>query len=645
MFFIRFYFISLFLINMSVFSEQYQIQVPTRVEDEGKKYLAADLYTADTTSPKPVILIQTPYNKNLMKLPFLNPDQSRALQLDIDYSKYNFVIMDWRGFFGSSNAAMPSYDRGLDGYDAVEWIANQKWCNGKVGTWGSSALGIIQFQTAKHNPPHLVCCVPMVSNYQSKYSNFYYGGDLRKEHVESLVKLGFYPSTDIITSHPDYDNRWKIQEELSNYPDKINVPLLMVSGWFDHYPSDVIDAFTQLTKQSSAEVRDKHKLIMGPWLHGEVGMENQGVLKFPLAKDFPKEKITMFFDYYLLGAKNGYPLLPRIHYYQMGTDKWITSDDWFQKDSKIDSLFIHPNGRLQDYPVPQTFAPVPPDTIIYDPKDPTPSYGGERFNPFDFSLKLGPQNINGVLDGRSDVLVYTTDELKEDLILKGKLAARLFVASNRKDTDFGIRLCDVYHDGSSIIIRQGIKRMRFRDGYEAEKLMEPGNVYLVEINLDELSIAFKAGHKMRIIITSANYPHYDRNLNNGGPLYVDGDTLIATNLLYHDSHWQSLIIIPSILQTSVIADNIDNPRLLEIAPNPLNEFSYTDFYAHDGDEAIITVYNFLGQEIYSDRVFGLDAGINRYSLHEIYDRAVNGIYMLKITTRSKTYSGVLNISK
>lgn len=244
-------------------SKFYPIDIPVR---DGKT-LAADLYSIDTTMTKPVILIQTPYNKNYYRLAVYIPPQAGGAAFPYDSVSYNYVILDWRGFYGSKNADVPNYDRGLDGYDAIEWIANQKWCNGKIGTWGPSALGVIQYQSAKHHPPHLVCSVPLVKDFKTKYSDYYYGGDFRKEHVESLMKLGFFASTDIITNHPDEDLTWSFIEKNSDYPDSISVPMLLISGWFDHFPDDVIRSFDDLRKRSDTKVRLQHKLMIGPWLH------------------------------------------------------------------------------------------------------------------------------------------------------------------------------------------------------------------------------------------------------------------------------------------------------------------------------------------------------------------------------------------
>jgi putative CocE/NonD family hydrolase len=187
----------------------YPITIPMR---DGKS-LAADLYTSDSNMAKPVILVQTPYNKDLYRLAINLPPQAGGT-FPYDSLHYNYVILDWRGFYGSKSATVAGYDRGLDGYDAVEWIAAQRWCDGKVGTWGGSALGAIQFMTAKPHPPHLVGCVPLIKDYKTTYGDFYYGGDYRREHVTTLQALGLTDTT-LILAHPTNDLLWQATERLS----------------------------------------------------------------------------------------------------------------------------------------------------------------------------------------------------------------------------------------------------------------------------------------------------------------------------------------------------------------------------------------------------------------------------------------------
>ena len=577
----KLYLIFLFLFTASpLYSGKFSLQIPTRVETPGKKYLAADLHSSDTTIARPVVLIQTPYNKNFHPL-------------TIDTLLYHVVIMDWRGFYANSDADSSQYDRGIDGYDAVEWIAGQSWCNGKVGTTGASALGAIQFQTARHHPPHLICANPVAKDFKTLYSNYFYGGVLRTEHVEQLQKLGFI-STSLITQNPYYSFVWEFIENNSDYADEIEVPMLLISGWFDHYPSDILRAFRDLQTMSNESVRDRHKLIFGPWLHSSIGRTKQGELEYPDA-DNSAEMINRFLDYYLLGAKNGWPMEPVIQYYQMGENVWKTAEDWDEETQYSDSLFLLSGGSLIEGPYPLTFAEVEPDTIIYDPRNPSPTIGGSRFNPFVPSTPIGPMDISVSVEGRSDALIFSSEALMDNLVITGKSEIILFVSSDRKDTDIAVRLCDVYPDGRSIILTQGIKRMRFRNSYESDELLENGKIYPVSVELSDLAHTFLKGHKMRLVVTSSNYPMFDINLNNGGALYEAGDTLTATNLIYANNDFQSRIVFQTNIQASDYPDYyVPEYYAIDISPNPIVSsgiIHLTDLQAADIN---ITLFDICG---------------------------------------------------
>jgi hypothetical protein len=497
------------------------------------KSLAADLYSTDTTVAKPTILIQTPYNKNWYRLTIGKPGG----QVPYDSLNYNYLTVDWRGFHGSISADSLGYDRGLDGYDLVEWIASQKWSDGKVGTWGASALGIIQFMTAKHRPPHLYGCVPIVSSYKTGYTDFYYGGDYLKEYTQMRDSLGFTPES-LILAHYKHDIYWSVIENATDYPESVNVPMLLITGWYDHNRDAPLEAFYGLKTESDTSVQDEHKFIVGPWTHGGVGTLTQGELTYPNAVDTPRVVSLRFFEYYLRGAKNGYVLEPVIRYYQLGEDAWNSTDDWYSVADRTDTLYLDSGGLLSENPP----ASTQPDSFMYDPRNPAPSIGGIRFNPFDTSVVVGPRDQRDSVESRSDVLVYTTPLLAQELTIAGYVGAELYVSSNRLDTDISVRLTDVYPDGRSMLITEGIRRMRFRNLYSIEELMNPGEVYHVTVELQNIAYTLEPGHSARLILTSSDYPIFDINLNNGDSLYVPGDTLVAANNVYHDPGNLSMLI-------------------------------------------------------------------------------------------------------
>lgn len=510
------------------------VSIPTR---DGK-VLAADVYTFDgaTPAPRPVILIQTPYNRVRYRgMTGLPPQSGGMFPLSADY---HYVVLDWRGFYGSADAAVPGYDRGLDGYDAVEWIAARPWCDGNVGTWGSSALGYIQFQTARHHPPHLVCCVPRVKDFLFKYSDYYFGGDYRKEHVESLEKLGL-TDADFVLAHPTRDAFWALMESSSDMAAEIAVPCFVIGGWFDHFPDDVLRCFRDLRERGAEPARAQHRLLFGPWLHGEVDAAEQGILDFPAAAGVAEERTVRFWDHHLRGVANGWDAEPVATFFQMGADAWVTGDGWSGRERVETPLYLQPGGALSGSPPPADGAP---ESFTYDPADPTPALGGSRFDPFDPALPVGPQDLRPV-ESRGDVRTWSTPALANALRINGPVRARLFFSSDRPDTDLCVRLTDVHPDGRSVLLTQGIRRLRFRDGFTAEHLMVPGTVYEVEVTLQDLALTVLPGHRLRIAACSADYPHYDLNRNDGGAMYVAGPAFPAVNTLWQDALRPSRLLV------------------------------------------------------------------------------------------------------
>lgn len=600
------------------------IAIPTR----DNKTLAADLYALDTTKALPVILIQTPYNKNFYRTRVGVPEAGGA-SFPYDSLHYNYVVVDWRGRFGSKDAEVAGYDRGLDGYDVVEWIAQQKWSNGKVGTWGGSALGQIQFQTARLHPPHLVCSVPLIKDFKIKYSDYYYGGVFRKEHVESLAKLGFL-GVQTILDHPTNDLVWRVVENNSNYPDEIAVPMLLISGWFDHFPDDVLRAFYDLREKSATSVRAQHKLLMGPWLHTEVGKAEQGQLTFPNSVGAPDSMALRFFDYYLRNIPNGYERDPVMRYYQMGTNDWRVTNDWFALNSATTPLYLQAGGLLS---LIKPAGSMAPDSFRYDPRRPSPAVGGSRFNPFDPTTPVGPQDLRQSVESRSDVLIYSTPVLDKSWVINGAIKVDLFVASNRRDTDFAVRLCEVYPDGRSMILTQGIRRMRFRNSYTNEELLTPGQVYQVTVELQNLALTVLPGHRLRIDITSSNYPHFDINLNNGGTLYVAGDTLIATNYVYHDAVRSSRVLLPMAAATSLRESTSASPANFQLEqnfPNPFNPATAIRFTLPQQEYVTLKIFDASGREVQTLISGNLAAGTHRIEFEA--KNLASGIYFYRVQT-------------
>lgn len=551
----------LLLVAVCAQGQSAKTYIPMGIPVRDGAILVADLYTMDSTVAKPVILIQTPYNKVYYRFAVGLPQAGGLLPFDTVH--YNYVTLDWRGFYASAPAAKAGYDLGLDGYDVIEWIAKQTWSNGKVGTWGGSALGMIQFQTAKHRPPHHVCGVPFIIDYKTTYDKYFPGGCFLEEHYNTVDTLGF-GGTALALAHPTYDAAWKYTEAITDYPDSIAVPLLMITGWYDHFPDGVIRAFNDLRQRSFPGVRDKHKLIIGPWLHTEIGKSKQGILEYPEAVDVPTNATMKFLDHYLREVDNDYPSEPVTKYFDLGTHEWTNENSsWQEATANVDTLQL--NLGYPNIITPYIYDAVFTDTYIYNPRDFSPSVGSSTFSSY---LAHGPQDISKNIEERNDILTYTTDSLTEPITVRGKIQIVLPVKTDRTDTDFGVRLCDVYPDGRSIIITDAMKRLRFREGFETEKLATPNNAYTVTVELRNLAMTFPIGHKMRIDITSSNYPRFNRNPNSGSALYQPSDTLTAVNTVFTGGSFFSLRI-PTPKKLSVRTEASENG--ISCYPNPAKQ--------------------------------------------------------------------------
>lgn len=599
---------------------------------DGKK-LACDIFLPDTSGSQQysVILVQTPYNRILYRtyLP-IGID-------DISNSNYAIVTVDWRGRFGSLSAwvAQPNY--GFDGYDCVEWIAQQPWSDGNIGTWGASALGRIQYLTARENPPHLKCIVPLVAGSQYSYKEYYYGGVLRTEYVQQLDSLGFGLGA-TVKAHQIQDYFWDYCDTAFMYPEKINVPVFMIGGWYDHNIFVMFELFDSLRQYSPVNVRDKHRMLFGPWAHGgfgttQVGTSQQGQLQYPQAAGWSDSLSLICFDFYLRNINNGWDATDYIRYFQMGENTWKTTSAWPPAGLTTYNLYLY-NGSLSTQ-IPQSTSDS--CIIIYDPRYPSPTVGGSIL---DDDLDQGPYDQAPVVESRDDILVFSSVTLGADVVMKGKPSAQLFVTSDRKDTDFNIRLTDVYPDGRSMLLYDGIKRLRFRDGYTAAdtSVIIPGIIYPITIELPEIANTFLAGHKIRVDVTSSDYSRFDCNLNNGGEMYAAGDTLVATNVIFTNINYASYIELPLVDFTGNLNETAFSSSEINIFPNPCNNEVFISEKINTSVE--IYLYDITGRYI---KNFNCIIENNPVSL-DLHDLKA-GIYIMKISDNNGNIISVHKLLK
>jgi predicted acyl esterase len=582
------------------------------------KFLAADYYLPSGCTSCPVILIQTPYQKNWYHL-----NLPLGVGTDLPNSNYAFVIVDWRGFYGSVAATVASPNRGEDGYDVIDWISQQTWSNGNIGTWGPSALGKIQFETAKEQHPNHKCAVPLVAHPITRYEDYYPGGVYRTEYVEQLDALGYGLST-FLLANPVKNATWNFVQAQSTYPASINIPFFMIGGWFDHNVDGMLEFFDKLKTQSPIAVRDKHKLLMGPWAHGgsgaaSVGSETQGEWNFPNAAGMSDSLAILFFDYYLRGqANNNWTFFNTEDRLLFETGYGFSFTNYLGDTFYNSPMFLNDNGILES-----SLSFTGDTTIVYDPRDPSPTIGGPTLRQ---DLDQGPYDQAPLVESRNDVASFDAIWQMYQPFLFGKPEVHLFVSTDRKDTDFAVRLTDVDEtSGESIILADGIRRLRFRDGFTGvdTNVAIPGSIYELVIDMPHISHQVQWGHHIRLNITSSNYPRFDKNLNNGGEMYQAGDTLIATNTIYYNSLNSSYLILPAYFPWSV--DELGR-NLLNCFPNPSS--NQINISLPSEKNWNISITDITGKIISTQKYFG-----NKFNT-DVSDFP-SGVYFIRLTNSKK----------
>jgi predicted acyl esterase len=590
----------------------YVVNIPMR----DSKTLAADVYVPASCNSCPTILIQTPYNKNLFRngLPL-------GTQQNLQSSPYSWVVVDWRGFYGSAAAAIQQPQRGQDGYDVIDWIVSQTWSNGLVGTWGPSALGVIQYQTAKENHPNHTCAVPMVAHPQTSYENYFYGGILEKSYLQTLDALGYGLST-LVMANTYYNNVWQFAENNTWYPSSINIPTLQIGGWYDHNIDKMVDWYADTRASAGAAVRDSQWLLVGPWVHGGtgsayVGSAQQGELSYPDAAFKTDSMARDFFAYYLLRANNNWEATPKITFYELGNNQWNITNNASVEINNTNELFLQEGNMLG------TYSGTGSSAFISDPRNPSPTIGGQTLSP---QLDQGPYDQTS-LESRQDVITFSTDDLLSDVSISGRVKANLYIECNQPDADIAVRMVDEYPDGRNMLINDGIRRMRFRNGYTQanESFMTLGQIYNVEITLPFTNYTWKAGHQIKIYISGNSSARWDVNLQNGTTMYAAGDTNIADITIHHTSQYPSKVLLPgNNIFTSIANKEFAKP--FAVYPNPV---SGTLHFQHQQiGEAII--YNPTGEAIFKKHLTKNETQIATHTL-------APGIYILQLSDRNKVY--------
>ena len=499
--------------------------------------LATDVYLpGDGTGKYPVIVARTPYGKG---------NGGPVIAAASVRRGYAFVVQDLRGRFKSEgHPAIIFGNDGLgeheDGPDTLKWVAKQPWCDGKIGTWGGSALGITQNMAAPGAPDELKAQHVSVafSDYYGQAA--YQGGVFRTQLIERWLRGNgiIERNLDTFVAHPRYDDFWK-KLSFEGQAGRVRAPAVYHGGWYDIFLQGTINSFTAVHYHGGEGARGKCRLVIGPFGHGTFGE-----LKYPAnaARGPACGDAFAWFDRTLLGQDNAITKEKAVHYYVMGdpTDPrapgnfWRHADDW-PPPSKATAFYFHPDGTLVREKAP---AGDGVKTYSYDPKHPVPNIGGQELG-----VPLGPMDQRKV-EKRADVLLFTTDELKRPVEVTGRITAKLYVSSDCLDTDFTVKLCDVYPDGRSMLVTDGIIRARYHKSFEKESFLVPDRVYELNMDLWSTSLVFNTGHRIRIAVSSSNSPRFEANPNTGRAFRADKETRVARNTVHLSAKHPSHIVLP-----------------------------------------------------------------------------------------------------
>lgn len=576
--------------------------------------LATDIYRPADNKARPVLLYRTPYNKNKDHLDAASITLMQLLG-------YAYVVQDTRGRFASQGTDSAYFNDGWgalqDGYDTIDWLVRRPWCNGKIGQFGASASGITTYRAAGAAHPSLICAVSMIAASDFYHQVVYPGGELQKSRVEEWINgQNSQHMLPFLLSMPYYNRYWEEMNLLTRV-DQITTAILHIGGWYDCFSEGTLQAYSTLKSQSLAYPQ---KLLMGPWTHTGIGETRAGTLTYPgAALDFLPAAVQ-WFDYWLKGADNGAVSSSTALYYLMGdpdrTDEigcqWIEADTW-PPQSQMVPYYLSAEGALNE---------ATPDistsySYPFDPGNPVPTIGGN--NQKTASISDGPHDQRS-LNQRADILAFASAPLIQPLRVEGTVKGILFVSTDRPDTDFTLKLIDVYPDGREMIVCDGIRRIRFRDGYTAEKeqFAQSRDTLSVEITLPPTAIVFNSGHRIKVAVSSSNFPRYEINPNTGAEPNHRLNPLTAINTVHIGARWSSHIILPVVRDASRVSrfalDVLpENLHLYQNYPNPFNQHTIIRFKLDRTGQVSLRIIDLKGRLVKS-----LEMGIYPTGTHTLF---------------------------
>ena len=547
--------------------------------------LRADVYHPKGAGKFPVLLERTPYNKRA--------EGEVRFALDAAARGYVVVIQDTRGRYQSEGEWYPFVHESNDGYDTVEWAAALPWSDGRVGMFGGSYVGATQMLAAISHPPHLagICPAVTASNYHEGWT--YQGGAfeqwfneswtsiLAQDTLDRVVRdntnalhgiwklpLSAYPlfplpapssDRDLTRtlapyfldwlSHPSYDAYWKRVSVEEHYPE-INVPALTIAAWYDIFLGGSLRNYVGLKLHAGTEAaRAGQHLLIAIGGHAGSGRKVGDVDFGPAAAFDEQEVILNWYDHLFKNVNNEFSSGQPVRLFMMGANQWRDEEDWPPPRAHYTRYYLHSAGHANSSTGDGSLATTAPgressDRYLYDPAHPVPTIGGPLCCD-SAHVEPGPRDQRTV-EERSDVLVYATPMLAEDIEVTGPVSLDLYASSSAVDTDFTAKLVDVAPEGFARNVTEGIIRARYRNSADQPELMKPGQMYRFTLDLWATGNVFRKGHRLRLEISSSNFPRFDRNLNTGGEPGSAQSPVPATNTVFHDRDHPSALVLPII---------------------------------------------------------------------------------------------------
>lgn len=569
------------------FTVERDVAVPMR---DGTK-LYADIVRPAEPGRYPVLMRRTPYSK----IALVDP----AFIFRAAGEGYAMVTQDVRGRYTSEGEFLCFVNERDDGYDTIEWLTQQPWCDGNVGMYGTSYNGLTQWQAAMSGHPALKAIVPGVTAADYHAGWTYQGGAFELSFNLSWTTAQLAPDTvlrktdkdkspDSVyqyllseqdklfdgfkhlpladhdwleeyapyyldwVNHPSYDDFWSAID-VNREHENMTVPALNLGGWYDIFLQGTIDNFTGMrAKAPTQEARSRQRLLLGPWNHPGMRTGNPiGEVDFGIRStggEIDVDGIHLrWFDRWLKGIENGVDDEPPVRIFLMGANEWREEQEWPLARTDWQDWFFHSDGRANtrhgDGALSrETPAGEPPDTFVYNPRNPVPSLGGGMCCHHVYSW--GGAYDHSQIEDREDVLVYTSDPLEQDLEVIGPIKVVLYASTTAQDTDFTGKLVDVCPCGSARNVTDGIIRGRYRKSMSDPELLTPNKVTEFEIDLWSTANTFLKGHQIRVEISSSNFPRFDRNPNTGEQPGRSPELISALQTIQHTSEHPSRIILP-----------------------------------------------------------------------------------------------------